>query len=411
MVNLDYLYNPDAAKPYVDKNFFVDKKLGFQVIEHGTILPHKDSMVNGKWTWGNGGIVDGNGEYIKSTHVNSSAGSSYTPPESIQHSSETVIYLGMFDITWGHVITDNIRRLWFLKSEFFNQFRNCSLVYIPRYGFNWNSNNKDFRRLMEILGIDVDKLQPITQPTQFDKIILPDESFYLEGYRKFTNEYRETIDRIRSFGLKHSTPISCKKLFFFHGKKGQFGEERLAEYFKSKGYQIVNPEKPRLTFDEELNLLINCESFASNLGSGSMNLLFLRDGTETILIPRTAYTIIDYQESVNRVHNLNVTYVDSTLSIFSEGMTIGRFLYIVSEPLKRFFGDKWDGYEEEDFKTFLQYVKHYLSVGFKFNPNIRMRYDKILSDFMAQLKQREDLITACDMPPNWEESLGFKSKA
>ena len=65
MVNLDYLYNPAAAKPIFDKNYFVDKKLGFQVIEKGTMLPHKDVYVNGKWTWGKGGIVDSNGNFVQ----------------------------------------------------------------------------------------------------------------------------------------------------------------------------------------------------------------------------------------------------------------------------------------------------------------------------------------------------------
>ena len=65
MVNLDYLYNPAAAKPIFDKNHFVDKKLGFQVIERGTIIPHKNVSDNGKWTWGKGGIINSNGEFIK----------------------------------------------------------------------------------------------------------------------------------------------------------------------------------------------------------------------------------------------------------------------------------------------------------------------------------------------------------
>ena len=43
MLNLDYLYNPNsnAAKRARTKNFLVDKKLGFSVIENGTILPKK----------------------------------------------------------------------------------------------------------------------------------------------------------------------------------------------------------------------------------------------------------------------------------------------------------------------------------------------------------------------------------
>ena len=81
MTNLDYLYNPNAAKPFFIKNHFSDKKLGFQVIEHGTVLPHKDVMVNGAWTWGSGGLVDSKNEYIKNTNVHSGIGKAYTPPQ------------------------------------------------------------------------------------------------------------------------------------------------------------------------------------------------------------------------------------------------------------------------------------------------------------------------------------------
>lgn len=82
MVNLDYLYKPELAKPIVGRNCFIDKKLGFQVIEHGTILPYK-KMVDGKKNknnWGFGGVVDGEGRFIPGTHVLSRTVGSYTPP-------------------------------------------------------------------------------------------------------------------------------------------------------------------------------------------------------------------------------------------------------------------------------------------------------------------------------------------
>lgn len=132
MTNLDYLYNKDASQKFFSKNYFVDRKLHFQIIDHGTILPHKHLYINGKWTWGFGGIVDRHNEFVKSSFVNCGAGDAYTPTEDIKNDSATVIYLGLFFHVWGHAITDNIRRLWFLKSEAFKRyFKDCRLVYVP----------------------------------------------------------------------------------------------------------------------------------------------------------------------------------------------------------------------------------------------------------------------------------------
>lgn len=393
MTNLDYLYNPDAAKDLVGKNHFVDKKLHFRIIGRGTILPHKHIYINGNWTWGFGGIVDRRGEFVKSSFVRYGDGAAYTPTEDIKHSSATVIYLGLFYPVWGHAITDNVRRLWFLKSEVFNRyFKNCSLVYAPWGGGYGLERQQNFRRLLEILEGDVDRLQPITHPTQFENIILPDESFFVAGGQKnFTNEYRETIDRIRNFALKNQSPTSAKKIYYFYGT-AQIGEERLAEYFRSKGYEIVSPEK--LTLDQQLNLLINAESFASTLGSCSHNAVFLNEGTEVILIPRSFSPIeaLSYQEPVNQIAKLNATYLDSTMSVFNERHDL--FCYIISRQLKEFFGDEFTGYTDDDFKIFLAYTRHAMSRGRKVNPKELAGYGAAFADFLAQLKQREDLIKA-----------------
>lgn len=402
MTNLDYLYSPDVARELFNKNYFLDKKLGFTIIKHGTILPHRNTIKGQPKRYpGFGGIIDGNGEFVMSSLIRYGEGSYYTPPESIQHSSETVVYLGLFHGVWGHVITDHIRRLWVLKSNYFNHdFKDCPLVYIPFTNFSFKSE-RNFKRLLEVLEVDVDRLRPITKPMKFDKIILPDES-YRFSFRNhpsfFTAVYREMIDRIRDFALKNRTPTSNKKVYYFYGRH-QIGEERLAEYFKAKGYDVIQPEK--LTLDEQLNWLINCESFASTLGSISHNSLFLRNDTETLFLTRAANCFTSCQNILNQVHPVNANYVDSTLSIFAQGVPRAN-CFIISPQLKRFFGDKWDGYEEEDFKTFLQYVKNNLGKSNAVNPKAKELYGEILSDFMAQLKQREDLIAAYNMPPHWE---------
>ena len=109
---------------------------------------------------------------------------------------------------------------------------------------------------MNILGINIETCYPITSPTKFKNIILPDESYFndeLESTRYFTCEYQETIERIRNFTKKIFSPLPQKKFYFFHGRN-QIGEERLANYFKSKGYAIVQPEK--LPLEVQLRLLV-----------------------------------------------------------------------------------------------------------------------------------------------------------
>ena len=387
MTNLDYLYNKDAAPDIFGKNHFVDKKLHFKIIERGTILPHKHLYINGEWTWGFGGIVDSKNEFIKSSFVNSGAGAAYTPTENVQYLPWTVIYLGMLYPVWGHAITDNIRRIWFFKSEVFKDyFKKCPIVYIPWGGAYNLEQQKNFRRLLEILEIEVDKLYPIYHPVQFENIILPDEA-YADGF--FSNEYRETIERARDFALKNKTETPSKKIYYYYGT-AQIGEERLAEYFKSKGYEIVSPEK--LTCDEQLNLLINAESFASTLGSCAHNSIFLRDGTECIFIPRAAKRFTSYQQIVDQITNLNSNYVDSSLSVFETFN--GPYCFIISEHLKKFFGDDFNGYEEEDFKAFIEYSKSSTQNGYQINDDAWNYYLPVLQKFLTQLSQRKDLMEA-----------------
>lgn len=81
MVNLDYLYNPEAAKPHFNENYFSDKKLSFQVIEHGLILSHK-RQGEGDW-WGFGGIVDDKGKFVQSSPLRNGYCKVYTPPPRI----------------------------------------------------------------------------------------------------------------------------------------------------------------------------------------------------------------------------------------------------------------------------------------------------------------------------------------
>lgn len=420
MMNLEYLYDKDKPKSFLEGDFFVDKAPGFQIISHGTILPHIKDPKDRKHWWGTYGIIDDKGNFYRELKPT-------TPPilldKEIKSSPKTVVHLGLITRLWGHDITINLSRLWFLHSEVFKkEFKNCPVVYSPWFKGTADkgikkylhvTEKKNFPRLLEILEIDPNALQPIEELTQFENVIFPDASIYFgRGLNlQFTEEYRQMIERLRTFALKNRTP-TAKKVYYFYGQH-QTGEELLAEYFKSKGYEIISPEK--FSLDEQLNFLINCESFASTLGSCAHNSIFLRDGTEAIFIPRAANSFTYYQRSLQQVNSLDANYVDSSLSIFNRNVPrsfanfINSSCYVISNQLRRFFGEKISGFTKSDFETFLSYVKKNCNPKVNMydiiNPTVQTYYENILPDFMEQLKAQKDLITAYNLPPNWEEIL------
>ena len=246
---------------------------------------------------------------------------------------------------------------------------------------------------------------------KFQNVIVPDESFFLApGKLKnvsvnsidgtntdfdgndvsfFTKEFIETVDGIRNFVLKNYSPMTEKNFYFYHGRN-QIGEERIANYFHSKGYVIVRPEK--LPIDTQLNILANCENFASLVGSVSHNIIFLKDKSNVILIPRRAAFVNIYQNALNQLHDLNISYVDSAMSLFAHSHT-GPYCYIVSENLRKYFGDEiTEKFTAEDFSAFLAYVRNSKSQRLTENPMELNYCSKILPEFMEQLKTHDDLI-------------------
>ncbi len=119
MTNYDYLYKKEYYGESLYKNYEVKKELGYQVIKNGVILPYRQTDQGP-----GGGVLDGKGRFIGSTSLHDHCGCGYEFSKVERHVESTVIYLGMFHDIWGHCLTDNLRRLWFLSSS----------AYIEKYG-------------------------------------------------------------------------------------------------------------------------------------------------------------------------------------------------------------------------------------------------------------------------------------
>jgi len=336
MTNYDHLYNTDYYKTLLSKGSFSEIKLRWKVIHNGTVFPFtglQDDQL--------GGLLDEHGEYIDGSGVHRGMGTGRDiRDEEIEIFDEEVVFLGVWPGVWGHCLTDNIRRLWVLNNkDFMKEHGNKRFLYVP---FQNIEPGDSFRELLEILGASDIRLEAVRHASRFKKVILPDECFWSEpdGTRVFTSEYRELIDSIREFGMQNYTPGNIKKLYFTysrHPAMRTIGERKLERFFSSMGYTIVSPEK--YSFKEQLGMLLGCEEFACTVGSASHNSIFLRDGTKVTLIPRAGF-ISEYQPALDQIHELDITYADSSLSLYvkPDRPWEGPFYYIVSDQLRECFG-------------------------------------------------------------------------
>lgn len=205
-------------------------------------------------------------------------------------------------------------------------------MYVPCIGFEWEEN---YKSVLEILGICLENFVPINDVVQYSEIIVPDKSFYLEmgkGYF-YTESYRKMINDIRLYSKKYYCENSkYRKVYFTYSqwlKWRSVGEVGVERYFRKQGYCLVAPET--LSFEEQLQILANCESFASTTGSCAHNSVFLRDDCEVILIPRRYY-MTGYQEALNQLWKHNVVYISCDLYVMTD-----LYFYYISSELKRYF--------------------------------------------------------------------------
>lgn len=277
-----------------------------------------------------------------------------------------VVYLGLMNHKWGHCITDNIKKLWFLFSSEFSKLNDSyEIVYTYNEGDPINNN---FAELLSLLGVDLKRFHAILQPTKFLEVIVPDDSIIYCGsgcelqncnaYRVWTNPFKDLFERIP----KIQSTRTWDKVYVSRRRwdGADFGEDDIERVFKYMGFSIMYPET--MTFVEQLSVYQNCKCLASTEGSISHNSLFMKDGTELIII-RKADLMNTYQLMINDMKNMHVTYIDAHLSLYNDlkHPYVGPFFLYINDHLQQWV---WDHTKERKylksfkFSNFCAYAKH-----------------------------------------------------
>lgn len=175
MVNTDYLYDHTFFEKHFSK-YHYDKtsKLSYKEYYNSYIV--NSYMENGHYV---GGVYTESLDFVDGTAIRRGIGEVNDKSRIVTGSTEddTVIYIGMLVNVWGHHLTDNIKRLWFLDSdEYKSKYSGCKLVYVSAEGqTSYKDMPLNMRKLLSILGIDENNITPITDITRFKKIIVPDD--------------------------------------------------------------------------------------------------------------------------------------------------------------------------------------------------------------------------------------------
>lgn len=258
-----------------------------------------------------------NGCLIESSKLNNNipVSKSFAPDRQPKTITRPVFYLGVLYSCWGNCITDNLKHLWPLAHpEQHPILKDCIFAYseVRLFGKALPAN---YYRILQILGIPESRLLKIEETIHLSKCYFADPCYVQIASRRehtFTQEYQDLVDSI--IRLCPSTEVKkSAKVYFTRTRwdRWEYGEKSIENAFRDADYAVHSPEK--MTFNEMISVLQSAETFASTEGSCAHNSIFLRPGTETILLRKFDY-VNTYQAAINKARNLKVRHINAHFS-------------------------------------------------------------------------------------------------
>ena len=314
----DHIYMPESCIDSVTlpmrKSYFSNRKLNVREVERGIFLPSVPGEVNTvengegvKKHVVHGGVCDEGFNFVAGHQLFNTrdigdddrhiSDSYKVPQENIAYMDETVLYGGSLIEHPGHLIAECFAdRSWWIVQNADSDIK-IAVEIIWRNGDLVIGYNGSFvREFLDALGISEDRLIVIEKPTQFKKIIVPDQSaiplYYCFPY-EFTTEYIKPFQHI----AKRLTPGNYKKIYLTKSKnhnKSTIGEEYFIDFFEKKGFKIITPEDHSIR--EKIELMYGADEVVTVDGTNSLFTVFCKPSVKlTILTRRLDYWDIAQQ--------------------------------------------------------------------------------------------------------------------
>lgn len=114
------------------------------------------------------------------------------------------------------------------------------------------------------------------------------------------------------------------------------GEEQIEALFEKVGFKIIVPEEHSPC--EQIAMLMHCKELATTDGSIAHNAVFCTSGINLTIIRKADYWN-SYQEMINNLANLNVTFIDAHKSVMVKPNALwgGPFYLCITSELEKYF--------------------------------------------------------------------------
>ena len=238
----------------------------------------------------------------------------------IQTRDEDVIFGGLLNRHWGHILTDSTPRLWYVTNRP-KDTRKIVFLSPPLHKNNPLAAfaEEDARTLFELAGIERDRIEIVDKPTRFRSVTAPEEAIYsLDAVRP---EWISFFDAVRS----RIEPSPYKKVYFSRTRfKGgdTFNEDLFESYWRDRGFHIVCPED--CTLREEISLIAGADELVATIGTLTHNFLFAKPGTKATILLRTP-TPLRLQLLVGAARGLRCDYVEACRNVLPTTHNAGVF--------------------------------------------------------------------------------------
>lgn len=317
-----------------NKYAFSDKVLTAKRYDEAVILPS-----NG---WDDefhllGGVLDSQGNFIDNSGYVEGGSKPYEVCD-IEQIDDIYIYIGCFHLCWGHAITDNLSKLWFLNTHECKILlsNGAKIVYITGNNMSLPSWHKE---LFELANVELSTIHHVIKPIRCESVIIPDNSFFrFDGSIKYSKEFKNIIDTIKSNAYLYFPPI--EKLYLTRScivDSREWGNEKeIEEIFKNNGFVIVSPEKHSVR--EQISMFMNCKQLAAEEGSCSHNAIFCNNKTNVIVLRKANY-VNKFTVVIGKMVGLKTLYIDcnATFTVFSNVPMVGPFYTCVTSFLRAYF--------------------------------------------------------------------------